>query len=260
MADSDFMKREYSRRDFIAGFGGFGLGALLGGVAIGDMKGKPVTAQTVPPAKGYLVVDTKKCAGCETCMLMCSLVHHGKENLSLSRIQIEIDPYGKFPNDMTQYQCRQCPFPACVEACPTGAMHVDTANGNIRTVDPDKCIGCERCINACPFEPSRVLWNNEEKHAQKCDLCANTPYWSEDGGFDGKQACVESCPMHAIKLVKEIPAQTGDMGYQVNLRTPEGWGVLGFPVDDAGKVIGDNTMPVEKGMEVGHPAGKKSYF
>ena len=48
----------------------------------------------------------------------------------------------------------------------------------MRTVDVSKCIGCERCVNACPFTPGRALWNYEEKHAQKCDLCANTPFWN----------------------------------------------------------------------------------
>lgn len=256
---ADFVKTDYSRRDFLAGLGGLGLGAVFGGVLGGSLL-RPDRADAIPAAEGYIVVDTKKCAGCYSCMLMCSLVHHGKENLSLSRIQVDNDPYGHFPDDLAQYQCRQCPYPACVEACPTGANHIDTANGNIRTVDASKCIGCERCINACPFTPSRVQWNYEEKHAQKCDLCQNTPYWSEKGGFEGKQACVESCPMKAVKLVHTTPDQGGNAGYQLNMRTSEGWGKLGFPIDDAGAVIGDNSLPMVKGGEPAHPAGKKSYF
>jgi len=102
-------------------------------------------------------------------------------------------------------------------------------------VNVDKCIGCERCIQACPYQPSRVQWNPKERHAQKCDLCKDTPYWNHEGGPDGKQACVEICPMKAIKFTKEIPVQSGD-GYDVNLRN-ENWAYLGFPVDDAGRQI-----------------------
>ena len=40
-----------------------------------------------PPCQGYLLVDVKKCQGCLTCMLSCSLAHEGQENLSYSRIQ-----------------------------------------------------------------------------------------------------------------------------------------------------------------------------
>ena len=256
---SDMVKTDFSRRQFITGLGGLGIGAIFAGTVGGTLL-RPDRALAVAASKGYIVVDPKKCSGCYSCELMCSLVHEGKENLNLARIQIINDSFAGFPNDLMQFQCRQCPSPACVQACPTGAMHVDTENGNIRTVDASKCIGCERCINACPFTPSRVQWNNEAKHAQKCDLCQNTPFWSEQGGFDGKQACVEVCPNKAVELTHTIPSQTGDSGYQLNMRTEKGWAKLGFPIDDAGAVIGDNTLPMVKGGEQSHPAGKTGYF
>jgi len=78
-----------------------------------------------------------------------------------------------------------------------------------------------------------MQWNHEDKHAQKCDLCKDTPYWSEEGGTGGMQACVEVCPMRAIEFTSDIPVQT-DRGYQVNLRASDGWATLGFPVDDDG--------------------------
>jgi ferredoxin len=52
-----------------------------------------------PPSKGYLLVDRNKCQGCLTCMLSCSLAHEGSENLSLSRIQVRQNPFGKYPHD-----------------------------------------------------------------------------------------------------------------------------------------------------------------
>jgi Fe-S-cluster-containing dehydrogenase component len=219
-----------SRREFITGLGGLGIGAVLGGVLVKGFL-LPDQVFAIPASEGYILVDTKKCAGCTSCMLACSLVHEGKESLSLSRIQVTQDPFGQFPNDMEQVQCRQCPYPACVDACPTGANHVDAANGNVRTVDASKCIGCERCVNACPFTPSRALWNFEDKHAQKCDLCANAPYWKEKGGPGGKQACVTVCPVHAITFTGEIPVQS-DAGYDVNLRKNSGdWKRIGLSVD-----------------------------
>jgi len=228
-----------SRRQFLTGAGGLGLGALLGGNLLKAFM-LPDEVIAIPASKGYLLVDTKMCSGCNTCMLACSTLHHGEANLSLSRIQVETDPFAAFPEGIVQQQCRQCPFPACVEACPTGANHVDTKNGNVRTVDASKCIGCERCIAACPFTPTRVLWNNEEKHSQKCDLCADTPFWSEDGGIGGKQACIEYCPMKAIKFVDQIPVQTGNAGYQVNLRKDHPiWAKLGFPTTDSGELPAD---------------------
>jgi hypothetical protein len=42
----------------------------------------------IPASEGYLLVDTKKCQGCVSCMLACSLVHEGIASLSLARIQV----------------------------------------------------------------------------------------------------------------------------------------------------------------------------
>jgi protein NrfC len=114
-----------------------------------------------------------------------------------------------------------------VDACPTGAMHAEPAFGNVRMVDESKCIGCERCVNACPFTPSRVQWNFEDKVAQKCDLCANTPYWDKEGGPGGHQACIDMCPMRAISFTPNTPVQS-DQGYMVNLRNSH-WASMGLP-------------------------------
>ncbi len=183
-----------------------------------------------PPSKGYLLVDVKKCQGCLTCMLACSLAHEGKENLSLSRIQVRQDPFAQFPSDILIDQCRQCLEPACVEACPTEAIQVDKENGNIRTVDKQKCEGCLTCLESCPHDPGRMIWNFEEKRAQKCDLCADTPHWRTKGGAEGEQVCVDMCPVGAVKLVGHIPLQQGDTGYKVNLRG-ETWAKLGYSIE-----------------------------
>ena len=173
---------------------------------------------TYPLSEGYIVVDSTKCCGCLTCMLMCSLAHEGTENLSCSRIQVTQTPFGRYPEDIDIQQCRQCVNPLCVQACPTGACHVDTSNGNVRVIDESKCIGCKLCIQACPFIPHRTIWNAEKNVSMKCDLCINTPYWSETGGPGGKQACVEFCPMEATKFTSAAPSQLETAGYEVNLK------------------------------------------
>ena len=191
----------------------------------------------IPPSQGYLLVDIRKCQGCTSCMLACTLVHEGVENPSLSRIQIVQNPFNSFPDDVTIEQCRQCVDPACVEVCPTGALRANAEYGNVRMINRTICIGCGDCIEACPYTPSRPVVVSDENFdddhkGRKCDLCADTPYHWDDagGGPDGKQACVEVCPVGAIKFSKEIPVQEGDNGYQVNLRA-QNWRKLGYPID-----------------------------
>ena len=173
---------------------------------------------TYPAAAAYLVVDTKKCDGCCSCMGACSLVHEGEGNYSLSRIQVAQDAFARYPEDLQMGQCRQCPTPLCVLNCPSGACHVQAESGNVRMIDEAKCIGCQTCLSACPFIPHRPIWNSAKGKSSKCDLCVKASFWSEQGGPDGKQACIEVCPMRAIKLVKETPRQMGNAGYDVNLR------------------------------------------
>ncbi len=110
-----------------------------------------------PPSDGYILVDTKKCQGCVSCMLACSLVHEGVESLSLSRIQVIQNSFKAFPGDLTIEQCRQCVNPACIEQCPENALIVDAVFGIVRMMNRSKCIGCETCVDACPFTPSRPI-------------------------------------------------------------------------------------------------------
>ena len=213
--------RSISRRDFLKASGILVIGVGFGNCAI---------INPIPAAKGYLLVDTKKCQGCLTCMLACSLVHEGFESLSLARIQVVQNPFANFPSDVNIAQCRQCVKPDCLAACPVGALYIDRKHGNVRTVNAEKCIGCKSCIAACPFPPVRPVWNFLEGHAQKCDLCAEARFWDKRGGPGGMQACVSVCPMKAIQFTATVPVQTGDAGYNVNLRD-ESWGLLGYTTE-----------------------------
>ena len=220
--------KKMNRREFLVGSSAaLAAGALAATSGIKTAAASETQAVTYPESKGYLVYDSKKCIGCTTCMLNCSLVHYGEQNLSLSRIQIIQDSFGKFPEDLQIAVCRQCVTPPCVINCPTGAAFIDTENGNIRRIDEEKCVGCQTCLEMCPQQPHRTIWNHFAEKATKCDLCVDTPYWNEKGGIGGKQACVESCPMKAIKLVTSTPDQKETEGYNVNLRN-EHWLNLGL--------------------------------
>ena len=52
-------------------------------------------------------------------------------------------------------------------------------------VDPEKCTGCESCIDACPSEAIKM---EEEKAVIDADACV-------DCGV-----CVDECPVEAISM------------------------------------------------------------
>lgn len=216
--------RKYSRRDFVIGSGSVVAGGVVATYAPADSlaaaSASPAEKNPYPQSTGYLIYDSRRCAGCQSCMLACSLVHEGETSTSLSRIQVSRAILTRYPYDIQIAVCRQCPEPLCVRSCPTGACHVSEANGNVRMIDAQKCIGCQTCIKACPHHPHRTVWNPATKKSTKCDLCVDAPYLGKKGGPSGSQACVTTCPMKALKLVAELPAQADIGGYDVSLAPP----------------------------------------
>lgn len=224
-------ENKLSRRAFVTGSGTALVGGAIGAAAIVAASQEAEAAQqqkaSYPRSTKYLVYDSRGCAGCLGCMLACSMVHDGETSLSRARIQVHRAVLKKYPLDIHQNVCRQCPVPLCVDNCPTGACHVSAENGNVRMIDEAKCIGCQTCLNSCPQIPHRIIWNPVKKKCTKCDMCVNTPYYNKKGGPNGAQACVEACPANSLRVVDEMPEQAdlrggGDQsrGYDRNLQPP----------------------------------------
>jgi nitrate reductase / nitrite oxidoreductase, beta subunit len=64
--------------------------------------------------------------------------------------------------------CEHCLNPACVSACPSGAMYKRDEDG-IVLVDQDRCRGWRMCVSACPYK--KVYVNHATGKAEKCTLC-----------------------------------------------------------------------------------------
>ncbi len=130
-------------------------------------------------------IKAKECVGCRICELVCSLRHTGAINPRKSRIRI----FRLEDRDRIE-TCRFCADPKCVEACPTGAMHLEDG---LAAHDREKCIVCGACLEACPFPGSLRIF---EEELLKCDLCGGEP------------SCVKYCPTDALTLREEKPAET----------------------------------------------------
>ena len=237
-------KRKVRRRDFLMGSSAAiaaGAVAVCAPESMAFAQAASAANVSYPASTGYIVYDSRLCLGCQSCMFACSMTHEGEANPSLSRIQIIRDApsFTKYPYDVVMSVCRQCVSPLCVQNCPVGACFVDEKNGNIRRIDQSKCIGCQTCIRSCPQRPHRTVWNPVKNKSTKCDLCADAPYWSQKGGPNGKQACVETCAAKALKLVAEAPSQQDINGYDVNLApAPKQFGPPGGAPKPAAKTGG----------------------
>jgi formate dehydrogenase iron-sulfur subunit len=87
-------------------------------------------------------------------------------------------------------QCMHCVHPACVSACPVGALQ-KTDSGAV-TYDCTRCIGCRYCMVACPFGVPKFEWDQALPKIQKCTLCADR----QEIGL--APACAAACPTGAL--------------------------------------------------------------
>jgi anaerobic dimethyl sulfoxide reductase subunit B (iron-sulfur subunit) len=153
--------------------------------------------------------DQSRCSGCNTCIIACKDWHDNSDSEPRNWIRIKKMETGKFPAVSLSYlfqTCFHCLKPACIKACPEGAIKKIKDNG-IVVVDRDICLGgngCDRlCLSACPYD---VPAFGEEPGAkmEKCDLCLDR--WPEK-----KPICVEACPMRALDAgpIEELTAKYG---------------------------------------------------
>ncbi|MER5424741.1 nitrate reductase subunit beta [Streptosporangium roseum] len=64
--------------------------------------------------------------------------------------------------------CEHCINPACVAACPSGALYKRSEDG-IVLVDQDRCRGWRMCVTGCPYK--KVYFNHKTGKAEKCTFC-----------------------------------------------------------------------------------------
>jgi len=156
-----------------------------------------------------MVVDLRKCIGCQSCVVACKSEHNTPTGiLQTNVLEREL---GKFPNVVRVFLpvlCNHCEEPTCVEVCPSQATF--KREDGVVMIDFEKCIGCGACDEHCPYHARVLVQDNRTlfpdgktvfekpvhqkipgKVALKCDFC----FFRVE---KGKQpACVEVCPTEA---------------------------------------------------------------
>ncbi len=117
-----------------------------------------------------MLIDLKRCIGCFSCETACKLEHELSMGPRLIRV-IQVGPReirGRVRTLYIPMPCFHCSPAACVESCPTGAMTKRSKDG-IVFVDSEKCIGCKRCMQACPFGAPQ--YDSRTGRVVKCNFC-----------------------------------------------------------------------------------------
>jgi anaerobic dimethyl sulfoxide reductase subunit B (iron-sulfur subunit) len=136
-----------------------------------------------------------KCLQCHGCRVACK--NWRDIDLGVTWRRVETIWEGQYPDvkcASASVACMHCVEPVCVDVCPEEAISKRPSDG-IVVVDKDKCVGCQTCLEECPF--SAPAFGSDEK-MQKCDMCLN----EIDHSKKELPPCVKTCSTEALKLVE----------------------------------------------------------
>ena len=132
------------------------------------------------------------CIGCRACEMACKDKNGLPAGPRFRRVQyIEGGTYPDVFAYKVNISCNHCAEPACLPACPTGAIWKRPDNG-IVDIDSTLCIGCRRCEATCPYGAPQ--WDPEDQVVKKCNLCVDE---LESGRLP---YCVMACMMRVLDV------------------------------------------------------------
>jgi phenylacetyl-CoA:acceptor oxidoreductase 27-kDa subunit len=165
-----------------------------------------------------MVIDLRKCIGCETCKHVCNDVNYTGWRRVID-LMMENNPKEK--KVFISMGCMHCIEPPCLEVCPTGATR-HRSDGIVK-IDQTLCVGCGACILACPYKARQInsedRISNQKNHGQdnsvrehsdrigicsKCDFCASRLDEGVKKGlqpgqdFEATPICVRHCIAEAL--------------------------------------------------------------
>lgn len=188
-----------SRRAFLK-LSGASLGAALVAPVLPVQAAAPQAIRAEKSAS--MLYDSVKCVGCRACQSACKRraglpaerdatgLFEAPTDLSANTWTLIKLYKGENVHSFVKNQCMHCIAPACVAACPVGALEKLESGPVI--YHAERCIGCRYCMNVCPFGVPKSQWDKALPLIQKCDFCA-------DRQAKGEQpACSEACPTGAL--------------------------------------------------------------
>lgn len=168
-----------------------------------------------------ILFDSSRCTGCRGCQVACKCWNDLPSEPTAENPYDSVNWDGKFthPADLNsctrlimtfedfedeksqkrvgwafgRRACQHCTNAGCVNMCPAGALYKDEETGMV-TYDQDKCIGCQNCSAACPYDVPRYEDRGGKTVINKCSGCV-------DRIAQGMMpACVTTCQPGALQF------------------------------------------------------------
>lgn len=163
-----------------------------------------------------MAIDLARCSGCHACSVACKVENNLPNGIWWNRVmtiggQAMDTPEGVFPNlrmNFLPVNCQHCENPPCAKVCPVGATYRREEDGLV-IQNNDKCIGCCKCMAACPYTGVRQFTGKKLEYAlevatgdaavephrpnvvEKCTFCSHRLV------KEMKPACIDTCPYGA---------------------------------------------------------------
>lgn len=158
-------------------------------------------------------IDSRWCTGCRTCQIACQDAHDLPVGVRWRRVEevvagdYEVRGEALVPHVRARYvpvACHHCQEPACVAACPTGAITKRAEDGLV-LIDESACLGCRACVSVCPY--GAIQTDPATGRPSKCDFCADHIAAGRD------PICVSACPMRVLDWgpLAELQARPGSV-------------------------------------------------
>jgi len=158
-------------------------------------------------ARKAFLIDTTRCTACRSCQVACKqwnkLPAEGTVNRGSYENPPQLTPHlynqvrfiesekdGDLRWLFVNKRCMHCGDAGCIKVCPSAGALYRTEDGLV-AFNQEKCIGCNYCVNGCPFDVPRYTG---EKKVTKCHACL-------DRVSNGLvPACVKACPTGTLQF------------------------------------------------------------
>ncbi len=163
--------------------------------------------------------DSSKCTGCRGCQVACKTWNELPSPIYSDEVEFKgtyqnppdinentrrIVTFREKKRDGSRYfidwafgqrACQHCTDAECVKVCPSGCLQHDETG--FVTFDRDKCIGCQYCRSACPYDVPRHTGIGISGADIKINKCTGCP---DRIAHDMEPACVHTCQPGALQF------------------------------------------------------------